>query len=34
MLHITVEVVPVEDFVQAVIEGMRRRTNDLAADDP
>jgi hypothetical protein len=34
MLHVTVEVAPVENLIQAVIEGMRRGAHDLAADDP
>jgi hypothetical protein len=34
VLHVTVEVVPVENLIQAVIKGMRRGAHDLAADDP
>jgi hypothetical protein len=34
MLHIPVEVVPVENLIQAVIKGMRRAAHDLAADNP
>jgi hypothetical protein len=34
MLNVTVEVVPVENLIQAVVKSMRRSAHDLAADDP
>jgi hypothetical protein len=34
MLHVTVEVVSVENLIQPIIKGMRRGAHDLAADDP
>jgi hypothetical protein len=34
MFHVPVEVVPVENLIQAVVKGMRWGVHDLAADDP